>query len=137
MTEPCVQQRGPLTEPDDHSTAKGHHNCSAQIQLQQFQLIIAIMHTLHQHARLGQCRPDPGRVSQPVFRGVPREATRTTHQFTKFKKIYISSGLKLRRSVAPELVFVLADYLGYHFLVEAGQGTALLQKYPFARPPPG
>jgi len=47
-----------------------------------------------------------------VFRGkppgVPREATRTTHTFTEFTKIYISSARKLRWSVAPGLVFVLA-----------------------------
>ena len=67
-----------------------------------------------------------------VFRGkppgVPREATRTTHKFTEFTKIYTSSGLKLRRSVVPGLVFVLAGYLGNHFLMEAGQSAALLQK---------
>ena len=47
-----------------------------------------------------------------------------------------SLGLKLRQSVSSGLVFVLASYLGYYFLVEAGQSAALNQKYPFAPPPP-
>ena len=76
-----------------------------------------------------------------VFRrkpaGVPREATRTTYKFTQFTKIYIRSGLKLRRSVAPGLILVLADYLGYRFLMEATRSAAPLQKLiPICTPPP-
>ena len=60
-----------------------------------------------------------------VFRGKPagiaREATKTTYKFSQITKMYISSALKLRRSVAPGLVFVLAGYLSYRVLVKADQ----------------
>ena len=41
-------------------------------------------------------------------------------------QIYIDSALKLRRSVAPGLVFELAGFLDYQFLAEADQRAALL-----------
>ena len=43
----------------------------------------------------------------------------------------MDSALKRRRSVAPRLVFVLAGYLIYRFLVEAGRSDCTM--VPFAR----
>ena len=63
---------------------------------------------------------------------VPREATRTTHKFSQFTKMYISSALILRRSIAPGLIFVLAGYLGYRFLVETGRNDCTM--VPLTRP---